>query len=530
MFYFTKKRFIEFCKRDRLLIVFSTLLILFCYGAKIAYQTISADMEILLDDPRKIYEQWLAVHRWGMIVYKWFTGTMSFNMPLETALLFLNLVLAAVVYTFMLDTLTNGKCKAGLYVFTIIFLTHPVWGEQFVYMAQAAGNSFALLLAAVAVMLFTDGVFGKRPIRIITGFLAGVFCYGTYQSYDLVVTAIVLAVYMLLMKDNRFRAGQRALLGLFYVIYLAVVRIAASAVAFASVNDLGNSQYRNYLEEQIRWGKDSAWECWKTIGGGLVRLLFAGDVCYNVLFAAAIVAAVAAYVISVKKYRGWPFMLIALLIMIAVPFVRLFRTASEPAIRSNLAMTFVAAFLCFYVLTEVTARWLMWVLCVPALYVGFRQIETVHRINYTENVRYEQDLALVHDIWDQVEELNLGDTSEYPLVIVGSYQAPLNDACMEERELSIAGRSVFEMEETSRSRVSALFRDLGYKVADGTDEQYELAVSLSGSMPESAYASEGFVTCTNCIIIVNMDRFGTVGENAVQGTAEDHATYLLGGE
>ncbi|HAJ73924.1 MAG TPA: hypothetical protein DCM49_03905 [Lachnospiraceae bacterium] len=101
---------------------------------------------------------------------------------------------------------------------------------------------------------------------------------------------------------------------------------------------------------------------------------------------------------------------------------------------------------------------------------------------------------------------------------------------MEERELSIAGRSVFEMEETSRSRVSALFRDLGYKVADGTDEQYELAVSLSGSMPESAYASEGFVTCTNCIIIVNMDRFGTVGENAVQGTAEDHATYLLGGE
>ena len=529
MFYFTKKRFYDFGRENKWFIAFSTLLVAICYGIKIAYQTISLDMEIMIDEPSRIYEQWIAVRRWGMILYKWITGTMSFNMPMETVLLLVNLLLAAVAFAFLLDTLTEGKCRVGLYVFTVLFLTHPVWGEQYIYMVQAAGNSFALFLSAITMMLIIDGLRGRNPWRIIAALISGAICLGTYQSYDYLMLALLLAVYMLLMQENRLKWKARLRMTVEYIVYYVVIRLVSWVVGNCFMNDIGDSAYANYQQAQGNWGKESLWDCWSTIGKSLGRIL-SGGACYNVVFIVAVVAAIAAFCITAKKYKGWPFMLAALLLMIGTPFVRLFATATEQSVRSNLALTFVAAFLCFYVLSEVALNWLMWMLCIPAFYMGVRQIESVQRIQYTEQVRYTQDVALAEDIMDQISELQMGNIEDIPLVFVGSYKAPLNDACVKSRHITIAGKSIFELYDDNRA--NAFLRDLGYKVGDCTEEQKSMAVELVNSIPATSFTSDGYVTYVSGMIVVNLDRMPSVREatQIVEETPEDHATLLLGGE
>ena len=172
---FSVKGFRNFLKRCPWICPLVLAVLVLAYGGKVIYQTVSLDLEIMMDSPNSLYRAWSAFGRWGLILYKWIFGMWNYNAGIETGLLLLNLAAAMFSFAYLLDTLTEGKNPLGVAAFTALYLTHPVWGEQFLYMLQGAAISFAVFLMPVALMLYTDGLRGKKPVRIIAGILLGGF-------------------------------------------------------------------------------------------------------------------------------------------------------------------------------------------------------------------------------------------------------------------------------------------------------------------------------------------------------------------
>ena len=115
--YFTYKSFRKFCKENIPLLILVPIITFMAYGGKIFYQTVSFDLEILMDSPVEFYNSWLTLRRWALLPYKYLSGTWVFSMPMEIIYLIINLMAAMVLFAWLLDVLTDGKNRLGNAVF-----------------------------------------------------------------------------------------------------------------------------------------------------------------------------------------------------------------------------------------------------------------------------------------------------------------------------------------------------------------------------------------------------------------------------
>ena len=96
--YFTYKSFKKFCKENIPVLILIPIITFLAYGGKIFYQTISFDLEFLMDDPEAFYSSWITLHRWALIPYKFLSGTWNFNMPMEITYTIVNPMLAMFLF------------------------------------------------------------------------------------------------------------------------------------------------------------------------------------------------------------------------------------------------------------------------------------------------------------------------------------------------------------------------------------------------------------------------------------------------
>lgn len=127
------------------------------------------------------------------------------------------------------------------------------------------------------------------------------------------------------------------------------------------------------------------------------------------------------------------------------------------------------------------------------MYIAFLQANTIGRINYTEYIRYQQDVSISEDIIEATRELGVTDTKNTELVVVGSLIVPLNDACEPRRANSAIGVSIYECECFSRNRVNLFIRDMGveFKECSAQDVEDGWGYAFVNNMP--VYPQKGFV-------------------------------------
>ena len=297
---FSVKGFRDFLKRCPWIFPLMLAVLVLAYGGKVIYQTVSLDLEILLERPNSLYRAWSAFGRWGLILYKWIFCMWNYNAGIETGLLLLNLAAAMLAFAYLLDTLTEGKNPLGVAAFTALYLTHPVWGEQFLYMLQGAAISFAVFLMPVALMLYTDGLRGKKPVRIIAGILLGGFVFGCYQSF-VIMTAVGLAgIFLFEMHRTRPKFVRGFLTGVLYVLHVPLAFLVSKAGSYVQKMLYANNSTSNYLTDQIRWGKDSADECLKVIRAFFDTVFLLKDSYFNILLP---VVCILALVLIIFRFR-----------------------------------------------------------------------------------------------------------------------------------------------------------------------------------------------------------------------------------
>ena len=489
---FSVRGFRDFIKRCPWIFLPVIAVLVIAYGGKVTYQTVSLDLEIMLERPDSLYRAWTSFGRWSLILYKWIFCMWKYNAGIETGLLILNLAAGMLVFAYLLDTLTEGKNSLGVAAFTVLYLTHPVWGEQFLYMLQAAAISFAVFLMPVALMLYTDGLRGKKPIKIITGVLLSGFTFGCYQSFVIMTAVGMAGIFLFEMYRTKPNTGRGFLTGILYVLLVPLAFLVSKIGSFVQKMIYMRMPASSYLTDQIRWGKDSAADCLQVIENFFETVFFMKDSYFNILLPVVCIFAFMLVLVKIREFGGPMPALIALIAVILGPMYLVSGTATIPQYRSELTMPLTAALLAFVCLLLLRTKALRIIFFIFCVYIAFLQANTFGRINYTEYLRYQQDVSISEDIIEATRELGVTDTKNTKLVILGSLTVPLNNACEPRHSNSALGVSVYECEWFSRNKVNLFIRDMGveFKECSAEDVTNGWGYAFVNNMP--IYPQKGF--------------------------------------
>lgn len=501
--YFTVQSFKKFCRENIPLLILVPIITFMAYGGKIFYQTVSFDLEILMDNPSSLYNSWIAIHRWALIPYKYFSGTWVFSMPMEIIYLIINLMAAMLLFGWLLDVLTDGKNRLGVAVFLALFLTHPVWGEQYVYMLQGAAISFYTAVTAVSLMLFADGVAHRSIPRFLLGLIAAVFCFGAYQSFDSLIVAGLCAVYILVMRREKMDA--RA--GWILVAKSAVFIIGAFALSqlVGTVWDRVTGAGGNYyFDSMISWGKLPVEECLMKIRRSIGKIFFAKDFYYNLLYPVCTVLGIVLIFFRRKEYKCAVLPFLAYFLLVLAPFYLIFLTGQSQQSRAQFAGPFSFAFLAFFVLLELRRNVLYIAGAVLAFAVSLSQVVLIEKIHYTEYVRYEQDLARARDISRRINMITGTEYNERPLVFVGNCANEMNPTCVPKHDDAYVGTSLFEVEQIAPNKLNAFMCQHGMYYGSADKDTIRRGYELSAEMGLPTYPADGSIAVYEDIIIVRL--------------------------
>ncbi len=501
--YFTVKSFKKFCKENIPLLILIPIITFLAYGGKIFYQTISFDLELLMDYPEGFYDSWITLGRWALLPYKYLSGTWVFNMPMEITYLIINLMAAMLLFAWFLDVLTDGKNRLGIAVFLALFLTHPVWGEQYVYMLQGAAISFYTAVTAVALMLFTDGVVHKSIVRFLLGLLAAVFCFGAYQSFDSLIVAGLCAVYILVMRKEKMDARAGWILVAESAVFIIGAFVIAQVIGkvWTIVTGAASNQY---FGQMISWGKLPVSECMLKIRRSIGKIFFAKDFYYNKLYPVCIALGLVLIWLKRKEYKCVVLPFLAYCLLVLAPFYLIFLTGQSQQARTHFAGPFAFAFLAFFVLLELGKKALYIGGAVLAFAVSVSQIVLIERIHYTEYVRYEQDLARAKDISRRINLITWSEHNERPLVFVGNCANEMNPTCVPKHDDAYVGTSLFEVEQIAPNKLNAFMRQHGMYYGTASRDTIKRGYELSAEKGMPPYPAEGSIAIYEDIIIVRL--------------------------
>ena len=486
----------------RILITGALLTAALSVGGKLLYPTVSFDMEIMLNKPDALYSSWLGFGRWALVVFKYLTNMWYMNPAMEAVLLFVNTALAAFAWSALILLYAPERRPLAAVSFSVLFLTHPIFGEQYIYMLQAAGVSFALFLGAISLYLMTEGLLKKSPLHAALALVPAAFCMGTYQTFMMLLSGGAAGIYLLLLSDKRTKIRHPWKMAFLYVGWFAVsyvINAVSSRICCALYGDVYTG---DYLSGQFRWGKDDISTCLASIRGGLSTVLRCRDSYFNPLFPVLIFAGLLVTALLIRKLRYPLHAFIAVLYLSVCPFLLLLLTATEPQLRTQFTVPFAAAFLAVYVLMLVPVSAVKAALLVLFAVCSIRQASLTEKVAYTESVRYYQDLSVCETLVSRIRELGVAAPGETPLVILGIYRPYLGASAEEHHKNGAVGFSLFEVEAISPNKVNCFLRDHGYVYAfcEGEDIKAARAVAENENLP--AFPAKGCVVVRDGRIIV----------------------------
>lgn len=95
------KKYVEFCKKETLLLISIILIIFVILGSHLFSRNMCIDTQSFLIDPPMNYN-WLDIGRFGLVLLKYIVGLGSFNLYYANGLLLLVLVITSMYWAYFI--------------------------------------------------------------------------------------------------------------------------------------------------------------------------------------------------------------------------------------------------------------------------------------------------------------------------------------------------------------------------------------------------------------------------------------------
>ena len=346
-----------------------------------------------------------------------------------------------------------------------------------------------------------------------------IFCilaFSCYQSFVPLFTAGAAICFLKMYDAYATKSTDISYDFLFRVIGKLVAVFLTSFALYMVINKLVLSiigiETHSYITDQIKWGTIPFMEGVKNVLRHVYRVLTGESIFYSSVFAIVCLTMLTYVILRIReKLPCYSIYILAVLFCFFSPFLMTVLMGEEPNVRTQILLPFMSGALLQYLLDKISvkeSKVLKWTYVVAmSITVWFSMHQSIlsAKLYYTQYVQYEEDVRTAIKISTRIDALDLGEIPVQPVVFVGKRTPQMNAVCFENSELSLIGRSFFEVSfsTTHGTWVMSHFMDsIGYSYNSPTQEQIMLADEIARDMPVWPYS--GCVIEKDGIIIVKL--------------------------
>jgi hypothetical protein len=180
---------------------------IFTYSAKLYWYSLSIDASGYIAVPQSIND-FIRIGRWGVVLIQkiWHIQELNPFTYFFTACCFLFLSTLAWCYIIAIFS-QNTKSNPKLIPFALLFVTMPVWAEQFNWLLQAAPTAFSVLLCPYSIYLLYKGLLDKEKWKVAGAWILLVLIISVYQSNLILICCGILICFLLLLENSRYKSA-----------------------------------------------------------------------------------------------------------------------------------------------------------------------------------------------------------------------------------------------------------------------------------------------------------------------------------
>jgi len=520
----TIKGFCKFCRNNIPLVIAVSITLFFTYGIRLFWCSIGIDtVDFMLDKANSL--KWtIALWRFGSALLSklWYIKEFNPFTAFFTAfclIWFFTISWCYIIAVFSMNTGRNNK----LIPFALVFMTMPIWAEQFYFLLQAAENALIISLCPYVIYLLLKGLLDNEKGKIICASILLVFMISVYQAIVPMFCCGVFICFLFLSECSEYQPQiyRNLYLKLFItllgslMVYFFLARIIVAVF---------NSEKNWYVEYNNQWGKIP-------IRDSIIKILSLGytlTVGHIPLFQRIVNPIIASYAetfsltdseiieyaANVSRVHGNILLLpsavfflvnvtsimrrtipsgrrlLYMLAGIGIPLCIILLavvTGARPPMRTLYALPLAFAFMLFYLIRTYKKKAAAIVACLSLL-IAVHQAEITAQLFYSDQIRYNEDVRLAYELNNLITQVQ-PENEKLPVVITGSYHPSSRFQTNFIKGGSI-GYSFFElMENQSKSTgqqtslILVFMRSLGINFNMPSENQIERAIKEAVLMP-----------------------------------------------
>ena len=500
--------FILFLKKSFPSILIVAFFILLAFCQKIGDNSFSIDTEHYLFSYSNTFDWWISLNRWGLVFVNKLFGFTPLIISLSNFLTIIMMLVYSIVFSYLFYLHIDDRYKELYikfqFILPVIFLTSPIFAEQYNFINQNFGVSFGFFLEGISLILlyYSDILKGKlhKLLFVFCSILLSVLSFGIYQSFIpfyllIVVCCYFLKVFFNNINDYKFIIKRIVVFCIICILYLIICKFFGKQNSYLSIS----------------WKTDSFFNCIRNIYYVVIDMIKCKTIFYNVSYYIALLclSILILYKIIIKKIN-LSFILSSFLLVLS-PFYIMIITGADQLKRTQFNYSFFIGFclLCMiFIIKEFkrNSKLFYFVLVFFSLGVGYRQSYITANLFYSDNVRFNYDLQLANNIQVMIENnKNYYKNEKYKIIFLGHYyNKPLNSYLTGE----VIGSSFFEFDYQAiygvNQRANIFLKTLGYDYDFADEDDFQWAKKYVMDKKISSYPKKDSIFIVGNKIIVRL--------------------------
>lgn len=502
-----KNKITVYLKKSKKSIAIIVFFLLLAFGERLISTSFSIDTELYLNSRDGSAIWWISLNRWALVFINKILSLVKLVIYQSNFLtVFFMLVYSVLLcYLFYLHIPKNWE-KAYLkyqFIFPIIFITNPIFAEQYNFTNQNVGVSLGICLSTLSVILFyyADKLKDTKHYLLIgLSSLIAAFSFGIYQSIVPLYILIIASTYLLECLKNNNSSWKYLLNSILRFILIFIIYFIISKIVGGGKN--------NYLASA--WSTTGIY-CLKNIYFVIVEMLKCNGIFYNIGYPIAIGLLIAMNIYLIIKKKNNLGTIISSLGIIIAPIYIMIITGVDQLKRTQFNYSFVIGFLILlfviFIIEYKKLKYLGYLLVIFALGLAYRQSNITGKLFASDNVRFKTDTTLATKIQNDIEHKNWYDKNKkYTLILLGKQECNSSILYLKGE---VIGHSFFEFDYQyiygTNKRANAFFRTLGYDYQIPSVEEFKRAKEFAKEKDLASYPKNDYIQkIENDTIIVRL--------------------------
>jgi hypothetical protein len=474
--------FYNFCRNNIPLIITVSITLFFTYGIKLFWHSIGIDTELFMADKSGSLKWSISIGRFGYALLSKLWYIKEFNpytafFTTFCLIWFSTISWCYIIAIFSMDTVKNNK----LIPFALVFMTMPVWTEQFYFLLQAAENALIISLCPYVIYLLFKGFIDHEKIKIICAFILLAFMTSVYQAIVPMFCCGVFICFVLLQEHSEYE--QRVYRSLCLKLFITLLGSLAvyffiDRIIIPYVFHIARSEY---IDDMNQWGKRPVREniniifSFRYILTMVMHIPSVWILSSTIFFLLKITLVMCR---TIPSGRRLLYILAGIGIPLSIVLIHVIG-GNQPPIRSLYSLPLAFAFMLFYSTEHIIIKPFKLIITCLSLLIAVYQAQITAQLFYSDQLRYNEDVRLAYELNNLITKVQPGN-EKLPVVLVGKYQtASRNQVNFIQGD--VIGHSVFGWGLTNKRGLSFM-GSLGINIDMPDENQIEQGYKEAESM------------------------------------------------